>query len=352
MTTLDDRPIGELQRRIGEQPNDPPTWRALADAYARSGRAIEARIATEGLLALVPATAGDELLLRAAPARPAAVRAASLPPVVFDQLQETEPGSEAILELLRALGPCMHRLYPADLEAYGLAPRDRLTARDADATLALVDQLCAALEAPELHIYRHHNRRRGARGLGVSIELGQPATLLLPAWLDELAPPVRVFLLAQPLSNLARGIAAVDHLHAREIAILLASAARLCDARYGAGLTSDEFLDVQSERVRKATPRRLRRALEEAAGAYAELPPPDLERWCASVRRTAYRTASVLADDLHACLRALDTFAPEPAAVAPSTPRDSLIEQPTARDLLRFWASPAAMQLRERVGLL
>ena len=215
-----------------------------------------------------------------------------------------------------------------------------------------MDQLCAALEAPELHIYRHHDRRRGARGLGVSIELGQPATLLLPAWLDELAPPVRVFLLAQPLSNLARGIAAVDHLHAREIAILLASAARLCDARYGAGLTSDEFLDVQSERVRKATPRRLRRALEEAAGAYAELPPPDLERWCASVRRTAYRTASVLADDLHACLRALDTFAPEPAAVAPSTPRDSLIEQPTARDLLRFWASPAAMQLRERVGLL
>ncbi len=135
----------------------------------------------------------------------------------------------------------------------------------------------------------------------------------------------------------------------RELEVLLASAARNVQEKYGAGLTSEDFLDEQAKRIYKATPRRQRKALEEAARAYIDAPRVDFTRWARAAVRTANRAAALLSDDLLGTIEVLRRTERDLAALKGS---GLVRESEVVRDLVKFWPSAAAMHLRHHTGII
>lgn len=338
-----DEAITVLQALVGEDATRAEVWRDLARAHADANRPVEARLASDPLLILGTASEADLKLREASPPRPGAARPGSLG-AVLDQLGTPRPEQAAAGELLRCLESALPKLYPPDLESYGLSTRDKLTTRAGHPLRALADELAAILDVPNYELFVHRTR---VRGMGT--ELGNPVMIIVPAAVAELPRAQQVFLLARPLVHLARGFSAVDKLTPRELEVLLSSAARHVDPKHGVGLTSEEVLDAQAKRLHKALSRKQRRALEEAAARYLEAGRVDFDRWARAARRTATRVAALLADDLAAAVDVLRRTERELSALSGAS---LITESELVADLVRFWTSEAAMHLRRHAGLI
>ncbi|MFW6085644.1 MAG: tetratricopeptide repeat protein [Myxococcota bacterium] len=337
-----DRAIEQLQRMVDRQPTDASAWRELARMYQSVGRLRDARVAIEPLVALGAATGREHQLIEASPPRPGAV-AGSLAETSLQRLTRFGPGDRAAADLMSLLSRGLGKLYPPDLEAFGLVSRDRIHPRADVPLMRLVTTLARAFGGVELDLYVHR-----IRGRGVCVELGERPALLVPASLPEAPIAQQVFLLSRPLVHAAQGFQAVGKLTPREIEVLLASAARSVQPGYGRGLTSEEFLDDQARRIHKALPRRTRKAMELAVDRYVQAPRVDFPAWCAAVRRTANRVAAVVADDLMAVLLALRATERELSDLAPP---ELVRTSAMASDLLRFWGSDEAQSLRAELGM-
>jgi hypothetical protein len=150
------------------------------------------------------------------------------------------------------------------------------------------------------------------------------------------------------MTHIARGHQAVEKLTPRELDVLLASAARIVKPDFGSGLTSEEFLNEQTRKLQRAIPRRDRRAVREAAVAYAQAQRVKFDRWVHAAQRTATRAALLLCDELDPLARELQSqIAPERAAEG-----ETFESHPEFIDALKFWASPAAMHLRDHMGMM
>ena len=336
------RAAAVLQGIIAQDPSRAEAWRELARTRVQAGREVEARLATEPLAVLGQATSDDQARLASERAT-ARARAGTFNREVLDQLGTLSADQESAIELLRSLEPALQKLYPADLESYGLSSRDRLTARSGHPLRALGDHVAAILGVEEWELYLHQSRQ-----VGHLLELGSPPMVIVPASTADLPQAVQVFLLARPLVQVARGIEAVEKLTPRELEVLLASAARNVDDGYGQGLTSEEFLGEQRKRLHKATPWLHRKVVDEAARAYVAAGPVDFGRLSRGATRTAARVAALLSDDLVASVRALQRTERDIQGLAGPA---LLAGSPIVRDLLAFWASEPAMHLRRHAGL-
>ena len=157
----------------------------------------------------------------------------------------------------------------------------------------------------------------------------------------------QTFLMARPMTQIARGYHAIEKLTPRELDVLLASAARIVKPDFGAGLTSEEFLNEQTRRLQRAIPRRDRKLVRDAALAYARARRVKFDRWAQAAERTATRAALLLCDDLSPLVDDVKSrIAPERAAEG-----ETFDAHPTYVDALQFWMSPAAMHLREHMGM-
>ena len=88
--------------------------------------------------------------------------------------------------------------------------------------------------------------------------------------------------------------------------------------------------------------------MRDAALAYSQARRVKFDRWVNAAHRTATRAALLLCDDLEPLiLDVRSRIAPEREAEG-----ETLETHPTYVDALKFWASPAAMHLREHMGLL
>jgi hypothetical protein len=164
----------------------------------------------------------------------------------------------------------------------------------------------------------------------------------------EKDPCTQAFALARPLTQIARGYYAVDKLTPRELDVLLASAARIVKPDFGSGLTNEEFLNEQTRRLQRSIPRRDRRLVRDAALAYSQARRVKFDRWANAAHRTATRVALLLSDDLEPLVEDIRSrIAPEREADG-----ETFDVHPTFVDAMKFWASPAAMHLREHMGLL
>jgi hypothetical protein len=164
----------------------------------------------------------------------------------------------------------------------------------------------------------------------------------------EKDPCTQAFLLAQPMTQIARGYHAVEKLTPRELDVLLASAARTVKPDFGSGLTSEEFLNEQTRRLQRAIPRRDRRLVRDAALAYSQAKRVKFDRWVNAAHRTALRAALLVCDGLDPLVQDVRSrIAPEREAEG-----ETFDTHPTYIDALKFWASPAAMHLREHMGML
>ncbi|MDH3622409.1 MAG: tetratricopeptide repeat protein [Myxococcales bacterium] len=335
--------VGHLQEVLTTDPLREDIWRELALTYESQGRAQEARIATLPLRLLGVDDEEDRRRIAGAPAAAARARPRSLRGQVLDQLGTPRAEDEAAGALLAALTPALAKLYPPELESYGLATRDRLATEANHPLRDIANRVAATLDVRGFDLFLHRVRNRG-----ITVEFGAQPALLVPATIMEKSPSTQTFLLSRPLTQIARGYHAIEKLTPRELDVLLASAARTVKPDFGTGLTSEEFLNEQTRRLQRAIPRRDRRRVRETALAYAGARRVKFERWVKAAERTATRVALLLCDELEPLVQDIRSrIAPERGAED-----TALDDHPVYREALSFWASAAAMHLREHMGLI
>jgi len=337
------RAVEQLQSVLALEPTHEAIWRELAVTYESAGREREARIASLPLSAMGLDDAEDRRRIEAVAARPGNIRPRSLRGDVLAKLGTPRSEDAAAGALLHALGPALTKLYPPELQSYGLVTRDRLATEANHPLREVANRIAAALDIHHFDLFLHRVRNRA-----VTIELGVHPALLVPATVMEKDARTQAFLLARPMIQIARGYQAIEKLTPRELDVLLASAARLVKPDFGTGLTSEEFLNEQTRGLQRAIPRRDRRTVRDAALAYSEARRVKFDRWVQAAQRTATRAALLLCDDLDPLVRDVQSrIAPERA-----TEGETFESHPVFIDALKFWASPAAMHLREHMGLL
>lgn len=326
-------------------PERPELWRELATTYDEAGDPLGARIATQPLAVLGQLSERDEERLRAAPVRPRGTKAGSLSEELLDRLGSPTPAQSAASDLLRVLQPALTKLYPPDFESYDLSSRDKLAGgRNPHPFRTLAEHVAGIFGVEAFDVYVHEVRSRG-----LAIELASPPAIIMPAPVLELPESQQVFLLARSLAHIARGFPATEKLTPRELEVLLASAARNVQERYGTGLTNEDILDEQAKRIYKALPRRSRKAMEEAARIYVDAGRVDFARWVRGAERTATRAASLVSDDLNGSVEVLRRTERD---LSVSEGEELVRSSDVVRDLVVFWASKAGMHLRRHMGII
>ncbi len=335
--------VEQLQAVLAQEPMREEIWRELALTYQTEGRPREARIASLPLLQMGVADERDLARISAVEPWPAKVRPLSLRGPVLDQLGTPRAEDAAAGALLAALSPTLAKLYPPDLQSYGLATRDRLPTEANHPLRDVANSLSSALDIRNFDLFLHRVRNRG-----ITIEFGAHPAVLVPATIMERDAQTQTFMLAQPMTQIARGYHAIDKLTPRELDVLLASAARIVKPDFGMGLTSEEFLNEQTRRLQRAIPRRDRKLVRDAALAYSQAKRVKFDRWVHAAQRTAIRAAMLLCDDLDPLVQEVRSrIAPEREAEG-----ETFDKHPTYIYALKFWASPAAMFLREHMGMI
>ena len=335
--------ITELQGVIHQNVCRTDSWRELGQLFESIQRPAEARLCYGVLSVFGTATEAERDALGRFPPQPAHARPLGLDADVLRRLDA--PGTDpAPLALLGELGPSLGRLYPPDLDAYGLSARDRVTTRQGNPLRNVADRLLSIFGVAELELYVHRTRSRG-----VAIELTTPPALLVPGSIADLPASRQVFVLGRPIASMARNLHAVHKLTPRELEVLFAAVTRNVSPGFGAGLTSEDILEDTQKRIFKALSRKARKAVDETLVRVAAASKLDFPKWVDAIQRTARRAALLCADDLPACIEIVKSEAGELQGL-------SMVEivkySPAIEDMLRFWISDIALRTRRHAGLL
>ncbi len=331
----------ELRLMIGEYPADGRLWRELARTLHAVGDLDAARRALMPLALLGEATAGEQRELSQYKHRPGRAHAGALEASLLEAFYPVAR-TAGLTELLRRLTPAIGKLYPPDYDAFGVSSRDKLGPRSSEATRALADRIAAIFGVADFHLFLHR-----ARGRGTSVELGEPAAIMMPAGLHDLGEAHAVFALARAMSDIAIGLHAVDKLTPRELEIVLASVSRRVAPGFGQGLTGEDVLDDIGKRLYKALPRKSRKQLDDLARSYVGASAIEFAQYVEAMMTSANRIALLVCDDLAAAVEVLRRNERDLAGLEGA----ALLRHPIVARLVRFWVSPDAEALRERCGL-
>lgn len=333
-----DASAAELRRLLDEHASQAALWRELAATLRAAGDEDGARRALAPLALLGEATADEARELARREPRPGTALSAALDAAVLEAIY---PGrrAAALAALLRHVTPGVGKLYPPDLDGYGLSSRDRIGPRSTEPLRQLADRVAAIFGVEDFHLYLHRSRGRGP-----GLELSDPPAILVPAALGDQTEAHRVFVLARALANLAVGLHAVDKLTPRELEIVLAGISRRVAPGFGAGLTSEEILDDIGKRLYKALPRRARKEVDDLATAYVSGDEVSLADFAEAVATSANRVALLVCDDLGAAVESLQRTERDLSELS----GPALLRHPTIARLLRFWIAPDADALRRR----
>lgn len=319
-------------------------WRELAHTFRTLEQPVFERLSLMPLQVLEPLLAEEREVMKQAPPRPAEALSGSLRMEELITRSGFEGPENVAIEMLQLLSDALGKLYPVELESYGLSHRDRVTSRMNIPLRDLVEKLGSIVGAPNFEFYIHNNRAQG-----VCVEVGSPPVLLVPASIEQLPRSVQVFRLSQPISLMAQRLHATQKLTPRELEVLLAAAARSVAPRYGAMLTSEEFLVEQNRLIMRTLPRKSRKRIEELALAYVKNPFVDFLQFTTNIRQASLRISSLLSDDLVGCVRAL---AEEDRDLREASGSELVAKSSVIADLMRFWMSDFANTMRKHIGLL
>jgi tetratricopeptide (TPR) repeat protein len=315
-------------------------FRALSAVLRQMNRQADAIVALAPVAALGEATDLERSELLALPIRAALAPAGALTPEeqsTFDGLDLHDP-TRLVLGTVQEVLP---KLLPPDLSRFGLAARDRLASRSGHPLRALSDRVAGIFGVSEHQLFLHE-RPTGA----IELELTDPVSLVIPAYVQGLPEPQQVFLLARAFANLARRLVAVDRLPAAEVELLVVSALR--SVVNGVPSRLDEAATQEpSRRIGRQLSRRARRTLEELAQSY----PANVD-FAAFVQRAkcgAARAAVLVADDLVGSVTLHRRLEGDLSGLSPELARSGML---VAEDLLRFWVSEPAFRMRRRLGLI
>lgn len=337
------RALVEFNRVLAEQVETEGTWRRMIECFQGMQRSNEAALALGAVVALGAANDLESTTWNQRTPRVGQATPGSFGDAEFAAIQ-VEPSDDSATRLLVALGDIAGKVNPPELERWGVSGRDRVSSKSGNALRTLADRIAAVFGVGDYELYVH----RSHSGL-VEVELTDPVSVLVPAYVSALSEPEQAFLLTRVLANVGRGLSAVDRLAPSALEALLAATARIVEPAYVAPSGIDEeYLQGHARRVAKALPWLGRGPIEEAARVYASGASVDVARYSVAVRTTAARAAAILADDLPSSLALVrrlegNLSGAEGMALAQGTE--------LAHDLMRFWVSEPAIALRRRIGL-
>lgn len=333
-----DEALAKIKPATSREPILPDAWNELAIVFEQGGRRDEALRVASAL----------RLLGVADPSvRPGTPRPASAVEGTFDASAISSLAVDAVhaspaTALLASIGDVVGKVYPASLERYGLAARDRVTQRSGSSTWELATRI-ARIVGAEFELYEHD-----APEPTISVELFETPALVVSRNLRRLPVAQQVFLLSYALGPIASRVHPALSLRTAELELLLVGAARVFVPTFTwRGQLTSEIEDAK-ELLRKAISRKWRRNAEVAAMELASSPPADLGRWHSALTQTAVRTALLIADDLVASIEALHLVVDLPATSGPALVQSS----DAIRDLMRFWISNRASTIRRNTGMV
>jgi tetratricopeptide (TPR) repeat protein len=332
-----------LRRVLETDPRDAEAWRKLADCFKGLGRRAEATLTLSVLAALGQANDLELATLAQTRSRPM-----SAPPRSFDaaelQAMGLLPDGDVTARLVAELSDLLEKIYPPDLERYGLGSRDRLGARSGHPLRQLADRVGVIFGVTDFDLYVH-----ASKSAGLEVEFTDPVSILVPAIITKQPEAGQVFALARILANVARKLYAVDRLTPEQLELLLGASARMVDSSFPATSSGEEAIASLSRRVSRALPWIGRGGIEDAARDYAAERRVDPVDWARRVRTSAARAALLVSDDLMASVTSVRHSDGDLSGATGSSLADGTR---LAEDLLGFWVSEGALSVRRRLGLL
>jgi cellulose synthase operon protein C len=336
--------IQALRRVLERDVTNATAWRKLSECFKALGRRTESTLALAPIAALGQANDLELATLSQSPARPA-----SAPPRSFD-LAELEsislvPAGDSAARLIGALSEVLEKVYPPELERFGVGPRDRLGARSAHPWRLVADRVAAIFGVGEFDLYLHQ-----VPALALEVEFTDPVAILVPPFAQRLTESGQAFVLARAFAQIARRLQAVERLGPDALELLCAATARGVEAGFPAPLrASEDSVSALARRVSRAMPWLGRGSIEDAARAYAASPSVDFSDWVLRSRLSAARAALLVSDDLPAAVLVTrqtegDLSGAQGSALSLGTR--------LAQDLMSFWLSDGALAVRRRLGVL
>jgi tetratricopeptide (TPR) repeat protein len=332
-----------LRRVLETDARNAQAWRMLSDCFKGLNRRAEATLTISVLAALGQANDLELATLAQNPPRPASAPSRSFDGAELAQMGLV-PEGDAAARLVAELSDLLEKIYPPDLERYGLGSRDRLGARSGHPLRQLADRVGNIFGVNDFDLYVHQSPSGG-----VDLEFTDPVSLLVPASVLQYPESGQVFALARVLANLSRKLHVVDKLTPEQLELLLAGAGRMVDTSFPATSSGEDAIVATSRRVSRALPWIGRGGIEDAARDYAAARRIDPVDWARRVRTSAARAALLVSDDLASAVTVVrrsegDLSGAKGIALAEGT---RLIE-----DMLGFWVSEGALSVRRRLGLL
>jgi hypothetical protein len=240
------------------------------------------------------------------------------------------------------VAPLLSKIYPAELESYGVTSRDKLLTRSGNPLRTLIDRVAQMFGVEDYGVYVHKAHKGG-----IEVEFEDDPAVMVPAHIAQLPEAEQAYLIGRVFCDISRGLHLVHKLPQAEIAALLVAATRTVESSYTDEVTEEARLGPLTRRVQKAMPWLGRRPVEDAARAYAPSQKPSLEGWLLRTRMTSARAGAIVADDLGAVVsvtRRLEGDGPRDAA---ARKRGAAV----LADTLRFAVDDSAAAIRKRLGL-
>lgn len=318
---------------------------ALEAALAKEGRAEE-RVAVEEVRACLGDVKPDRLArlrARRLPEGSPYPGALAGPEIARILLPEAR---SPLVEVAVAMAPIAAKVLRFELSSLGITSRDRIGARDNNATRALLERIARVFGIEAVELYLSPTWQGAAR-----VYPGDPPAIVASATFPELPESEQAFAFSRLLARTALGLTWLDELPVDAVDGFLLASVRAVDPAFGSGeLTPARDSMAQSfvAGVQRALGRRQRKQLEEIAPTVASN--YDVRAFSIGVRRSEYRVGYVLSGDVIAAIDYLRRFDRE-IARSESDPR-VLLQHPVTNELLRFALSTEAFGERRRVGAI
>ncbi|MCA9715702.1 MAG: tetratricopeptide repeat protein, partial [Myxococcales bacterium] len=336
--------IRAYQKLLQFEPTSTKGWRGLVQSFVETKRGGEAALSLAPLVVLGDASDADVRSLGKLAPAPASAKPGTLTASLLQSLVDRAPQAERAEELLRTMAPALGKLYPVDLQKFGVTAREKISARSGQPIRNLTDRIAAIFGVPDHDLFIY----RGA-GTLVSADYSYLPTILIPATVLKLSESQQVFTIARAMVSVARGLIGLYRFKPLDLKLILAAAARSGAPSFGDNLADGAELDVLQRRIFRAMPRKDRRLLEEASSTYAKSPAVDFVAWLKEHRVMTTRAAAILASDLPGCVAVMRQ---EDQSLMYLEGADIVNNSELIADLMRYWCSDPAIELRRRSGML
>jgi tetratricopeptide (TPR) repeat protein len=335
--------IVEYRRVVAADPTLGSAWRGMSRSFDDLGRKSEANLALGPLVVLAQANDAESSL-----AHQKRVRTGWAHPGSFDgdALKVISAGDDweevPIAAMLQGMLEALPKVYPTDWDGtYAISARDKVTNHP---LREQCDRLAQAFRVTEFELYVHR-----AAVTDVVVELTSPPSLMVPHFVIDLPETQRVFMLSRAFAALARGVHPAITLGRREVSKLLCAALRLVAPTFGHERYGEDELNQLNKRLYKAMSRRARKALEPVAQHYLTNQGIDVERWGQSLELTTTRAAALLANDIGESVEVMRRVNTQLQRLqGPALVRSAA----AVADLMRFWTTDSAIEMRRNAGII